>query len=119
MEERNGIWYDDPIHGWFELSYSNYLVLNRSVMQSMPHEWQDRMVALLREATDRTRNLEFPYTYAVSPKNSDGRFVKDPIPHYNRGRARVELAPPSPPLEELIAESFEKFPNEGKESPGP
>ncbi|MGW4670119.1 hypothetical protein [Streptomyces sp. NPDC004324] len=40
---------DGPIHGWFSLSYSNYQVLNRTLMQCMPLAWQDRMVACLEE----------------------------------------------------------------------
>lgn len=40
---------DGPIHGWFSLSYCNYLVLNRTLLQRMPIEWQERMVACLRE----------------------------------------------------------------------
>ena len=35
------------IHTWFGLSYSNYLVLNRSVLQSMPESWQHDFVATL------------------------------------------------------------------------
>lgn len=31
-----------PIHGFFGLSYSNYLVLPRTLMQSMPVAWQER-----------------------------------------------------------------------------
>lgn len=38
-----------PIHGWFELSYANYLVVPRARLQSMPVEWQERMVACLEE----------------------------------------------------------------------
>ncbi len=41
-----------PIHGWFSLSYSNYQVLNRTLMQRMPIAWQDRMVACLEELRD-------------------------------------------------------------------
>jgi hypothetical protein len=40
---------DGPIHDWFELSYSNYQVLHRTLMQSMPLEWQERMVDCLGE----------------------------------------------------------------------
>ncbi|MGW5989494.1 hypothetical protein ACWFRT_13955 [Streptomyces anulatus] len=39
----------DQIHKWFGLSYSNYLVLNRSHLQSMPAEFQQRMVDCLNE----------------------------------------------------------------------
>lgn len=40
---------DGPIHGFFGLSYANYLVVPRAVLQSMPLEWQERFVACLRE----------------------------------------------------------------------
>ncbi|EFC79182.1 hypothetical protein FrEUN1fDRAFT_7713, partial [Parafrankia sp. EUN1f] len=34
----------DTIHTWFGLSYSNYLVLPRSLLQSMPDRWQEPFV---------------------------------------------------------------------------
>ncbi|MFE9844731.1 hypothetical protein [Streptomyces goshikiensis] len=40
---------DGPVHAWFELTYSSYLVLPRTLMQSMPIEWQQRMVGCLEE----------------------------------------------------------------------
>ncbi|WP_225825645.1 hypothetical protein [Streptomyces naphthomycinicus] len=40
---------DGPIHEWFSLSYSNHLVLPRTLLQSMPIEFQERMVACLTE----------------------------------------------------------------------
>ncbi|MGW6292467.1 hypothetical protein [Streptomyces sp. NPDC055058] len=40
---------DGPIHTWFGLSYCNYQVLHRTLMQSMPLDWQQRMVACLEE----------------------------------------------------------------------
>ncbi|MFB7285472.1 hypothetical protein [Actinacidiphila glaucinigra] len=40
---------DGPIHEWFSLSYANYLALPRTLLQSMPIEWQQRMVACLNE----------------------------------------------------------------------
>jgi len=43
---------DGPVNLWFSLSYCNYLVLPRSFMQSMPIEWQERMVACLEEMQD-------------------------------------------------------------------
>lgn len=41
---RNG-----PIDGWFELSYSSYQVVPRTLAQCMPLDWQQRMVTCLRE----------------------------------------------------------------------
>lgn len=39
----------EPIHTWMGLSYSNYLVLQRTLLQSMPAGWQQRFVACLEE----------------------------------------------------------------------
>lgn len=83
----------EAIHGWFNLTYANYLVLPRSVLQSMPPEWQSSFVALLKELEAAYGGLEWP-DYSVNARRG-GRFVKDPIPHYNRGRTRVEPCPPS------------------------
>lgn len=38
---------NEPIHEFFSLSYSNYLVLPRSVLQSMDEEWQRAFVELI------------------------------------------------------------------------
>ncbi len=40
---------DGPVHAWFGLSYAHYLTVPRSIMQAMPREWQERMVALMKE----------------------------------------------------------------------
>ena len=37
------------IHTFFGLSYSNYLVLPRTLLQSMPEEWQHRFTGMLDE----------------------------------------------------------------------
>ena len=39
----------EPIHDWFELSYAQYLTIPRSVLQSMPIEWQETFVKCLTE----------------------------------------------------------------------
>ncbi|MFM9703639.1 hypothetical protein [Streptomyces galilaeus] len=56
---------DGPIHGWFELSYSNYQVLHRTLMQSMPTEWQERMVACLEELAAAFQHIEQPECFKV------------------------------------------------------
>jgi hypothetical protein len=56
-----------PIHGWFELTYASYQVLPRVLMQSMPVEWQHRMVACLEEMRAAFRHVEQPESYDVSP----------------------------------------------------
>jgi hypothetical protein len=42
----------DHVHTWFGLSYSNYAVLPRTLLQSMPDEWQARFVELMDEFAD-------------------------------------------------------------------
>lgn len=55
---------DEPVHEWFGLTYANYLVLNRSLLQSMPQEWQARFVAALDELREAYDHLDQP-TYDV------------------------------------------------------
>lgn len=45
---------NEPIHEWFELSYAQYLTIPRSVLQSMPQEWQDRFVKCLEELKEKS-----------------------------------------------------------------
>ncbi|MFE9286647.1 hypothetical protein [Streptomyces olivaceus] len=56
---------DGPIHGWFSLSYSNYQVLHRTLMQSMPVAWQERMVACLEELRDAYEHIDQPECFEV------------------------------------------------------
>lgn len=85
----------DAIHTWFNLTYANYLVLPRSVLQSMPDEWQSSFVGLLEELSATYGGLDWP-DYTVNARQPHGgRFMKDPIPHYNRGRTRIDPCPPS------------------------
>jgi hypothetical protein len=129
---------EDPnqidVHTWFSLSYANYLVVPRSVLQSMPEDWQHRFTALMGEMHEAFGHLEWP-TYEVltlkrelhfigapyiecpecGPSGGDADcptcegegeiedpegpryetadevgFRDDPIPHYNRGRTKLE-----------------------------
>jgi len=80
---------DGPIHLWFNLTYANYLTLPRSLMQSMSVEWQEKMVALLEEMREAYPDQEWPPSYRVSAIDYNGRFIRDPVPHYNRGRTFV------------------------------
>jgi hypothetical protein len=78
--------HDGAIHLWFSLSYASYLVLPRALLQEMPHEWQDRFVALLDEMAEAfdTSRPEISCNYAVQVRGADGRFVDDPLRHYRR-----------------------------------
>lgn len=50
----------EAIHGWFGLTYANYLVIPRSVLQSMPDEWQQRFVGCLEEMGTAYGHLDWP-----------------------------------------------------------
>ncbi|MFE0353633.1 hypothetical protein ACFW2I_09075 [Streptomyces nigra] len=56
---------DGPIHTWFGLSYCNYQVLHRTLMQSMPIEWQERMVACLEELREAFEHVPQPEGFKV------------------------------------------------------
>lgn len=78
----------EAVHGWFGLSYASYLVVNRSLLQSMPDEWQRRFVACLEELNAHFAGVPEPL-YTVNARDDSGRFIKDPIPNYDRGRTFV------------------------------
>lgn len=73
-----------PVWDWFELSYASYLVLPRTLMCGMPREWQERMVALLREmeATYDPECIQGDYTVIV--RGPGGKIIKDPLRNYRR-----------------------------------
>lgn len=83
----------DDIHGWFELTYANYLVLERTLLQSMPGDWQRRMVECLEELRIHFEGLPKSPMFHVQARDLDGRFMRDPVPHYNRGRSFVPRTP--------------------------
>ena len=76
------------IHDWFGLTYASYLVLPRSVLQSMPDEWQERFVEMLEELD--AAGVECPI-YRVSAVDEKGKFVSDPYRDYERGRRKIHL----------------------------
>lgn len=53
------------VHIWFGLSYSNYLVLHRTLLQSMPKEWQRDFVAKLDELHEAFVHVEQAQCYKV------------------------------------------------------
>jgi len=72
----------DDLHGWFGLSYANYLTLPRSLMRSMPDEWQGRMAALLREMGEMFPGYQQEGTYIVQLRDDAGWFVPDRLAPY-------------------------------------
>ena len=79
----------DSLHCWWELSYANYLTIPRTVMQSMPDHWQGQMARLLNELDDTIDWRPKAGCYWVHLKDDNGRFVKDPLADYERGRRRI------------------------------
>ena len=85
------------VHTFFGLSYASYLVVNRSLLQSMPLAWQFRFTALMGEMWDHFDDRYADVTYEVRVRDRDtGRWVRDPIPHYNRGRTFIPARNPVP-----------------------
>lgn len=73
------------MHSWFSLSYANYLVLPRSLIQEMPIGWQRRMVKLLEEVSETFDLSKAPgglANYAVQVRGARGKFVEDPLAAY-------------------------------------
>lgn len=79
-EERDGVLHEPPIHGWFGLTYAAYLVWPRALLEDMPHEWQEKMIALADEFNEVFNDSR---SYMVKPKDdSTGRYIKDPLSDY-------------------------------------
>jgi hypothetical protein len=53
------------IHTWFGLTYSNYLVLPRTLLQSMPDAWQRRFTAMLGELDAAFSHIDQAQAYKV------------------------------------------------------
>jgi hypothetical protein len=90
MKNKEPIVIEEPIHEFFELSYASYLVLPRSVLQSMPVKWQKQFVKLMNEAEELIG--EYPREglhYDVFLRNALGQRVEDPLRDYERGRRRL------------------------------
>lgn len=73
---------DGPVHGWFGLTYASYLVLQRSLMQAMPVEWQERIVACLNELRDATEGLKVNDNFTILLRDDRGHFARDPYCNY-------------------------------------
>ena len=79
------------VHTYFGLTYANYLVLHRTLLQSMPEEWQFRFVGMVEELERTFDHIDQAQGYRVHAVDPiTGKFVRDPVPHYNRGRTRLD-----------------------------
>jgi hypothetical protein len=75
---------DKPVHGWFELTYAQYLTIPRSILEAMPHEWQERFVACLEQLDATFDWLPREGRYWCRLRDAEGRFVEDPLMQYRR-----------------------------------
>lgn len=66
------------VHTYFGLSYANYLVKHRTLLQSMPEQWQHRFVACLRELDAAFAHVDQAPGYEVTPV--DWRYVNELTP---------------------------------------
>jgi len=76
------------VHDYFELTYAQYLVIPRSILQSMPEKWQRIFVSLL-DALDDTFNWRRSGVW-VRIQDKDGwQIVRDEFADYERGRREI------------------------------
>lgn len=81
----------EAIHNFFGLTYSNYLVLPRSALQSMPDKWQKKFVNLLNKMSETiVDNFEPPGGYRISALDEKKKFIHDPFANYDKGRRKLE-----------------------------
>lgn len=84
-----------PIHDWFELTYASYLVLPRSLLQSLSVETQREFVRVLEriyEEEEANMPHHWPHQANIRVQLRDvatGRIVKDDLANYERGRRRL------------------------------
>lgn len=78
------VFHESPVHNWFELSYAQYATIPRSIMEAMPHEWQERMVRCLEELDEAFDWRPKEGRYWCHLKDGKGRYVEDPLQQYRR-----------------------------------
>lgn len=102
---KNAINNTEPIHEWFGLSYAQYLTIPRTVLQSMPEDWQERFVKCLDELDESIHWMPEIGDYRVQllttkkvfdKKQNDfvekwDKIIKDPLADYERGRRKLPL----------------------------
>jgi len=69
--------YSHALQCWFNLSYASFLTLPRVLMEAMPVEWQNRMVALLNEYAEAFPNQPDIGT-RVQVTDLSGKLIKTP-----------------------------------------
>lgn len=80
----------ESLHEWFGLSYASWLTIPRSVLQSMPAEWQHRFLMCLEEMDTQCADhgVDLPATRVLGAHRGYAPVVKD-LGEYQRGRRRL------------------------------
>ena len=91
---RENSYFSGPVWNWFELSRTSHLVLTRVLLCSMPYEWQEKFVTLMREAEQRMPEEYQGGDYWVRRREGN-RFVHDPLTDY-RHPPNIVLREPVP-----------------------
>lgn len=90
----------DHVHQYFGLSYAQYLVLPRTVLQSLPKELQLKFITLMEEIDETIDWMPENGTYRVqlmtTKENSKfetvwDKVIPDPNADYQRGRRKLDL----------------------------
>ena len=95
-EDRRWEWEGEQWDHWMHATFptepladarrANRTVVPRTLLQSMPDDWQHRFVAVLG-ATGASQDGK---AYHVQFFGRHGQPTGDPVPHYNRGRTHIE-----------------------------
>lgn len=62
-------------------------VVSRTLLQSMPADWQQRFVEILSKLDQI--DVDVPESYDIRFYTAAGVRTTDPVPHYNRGRTQL------------------------------
>lgn len=99
-----------PIHDFFGLSYANYLVLPRTLLQSCSAETQRALCDALErvyqeEKEHMSHHWPGPARIEVQLRDvATGEFIQDNLSNYERGRRRLWECP-EPPTEKVTSTS--------------
>ncbi len=81
------IWEDARLPFWSSTNHTNYLIIQRSLLQSMPLEWQNKLITMLQEMAETFGNKSNG-DFKLS-RISEGAYIKDPLADHGRGKRIV------------------------------
>ncbi|MDB5848186.1 MAG: hypothetical protein JWP29_1938 [Rhodoferax sp.] len=79
----------DPLPDWDRVCPGSYLVIRRSIAQSMPEDWQREMARLYRQMVQRceTAQVELvPTVVSSRVQGPKGQFQRDPLARFEDER---------------------------------